>query len=150
LTPKVTDASVALVCGGGAEVIVVRGGVVSIVKARVAGVASRLPAGSVARTLTVWLPAASAAVVHGLAQVAHEALSTRHAKVEPAWSALNEKVGVVSSVGPLGPAVIAVSGAVVSDEPVIVHVRVAGDWSVLPAASVARTLNVWLPAARPV
>jgi hypothetical protein len=32
----------------------------------------------------------------------------------------------------------------------IVHVNVAGDASALPAASVAATVNVWLPAARPV
>ena len=48
---------------------------------------------------------------------------------------------------PSGPDVMLVSGGVVSGVP-IVHVRVAGVGSVLPAASVARTLNVCDPAAR--
>ena len=49
-------------------------------------------------------------------------------------------------VGPVGPDVIVVSGAVVST----VNVRVAGVASTLPAASIARTANVCSPAARPV
>ena len=49
---------------------------------------------------------------------------------------------------PLGPAVIVVSGAVVSGV-CTVHVRVAGVASVFPAASVARTLKVCAPSARP-
>ena len=40
-------------------------------------------------------------------------------------------------------------GGVVSDGALIVQVHVAGVASVLPAASVARTLNVCEPAARP-
>ncbi len=46
---------------------------------------------------------------------------------------------------PLGPSLIEVSGAVVST----VNDRVAGDWSWLPAASVARVSNVCEPSARP-
>jgi hypothetical protein len=46
----------------------------------------------------------------------------------------------------IGPSVIVVLGATLST----VHVRVAGDASVLPAASVARTANVCGPCARPV
>ena len=44
----------------------------------------------------------------------------------------------VPFVSPVGPPVIVVSGATVST----VNERVAGDASVLPAASVARTENV--------
>ena len=47
---------------------------------------------------------------------------------------------------PVGPVRIEVSGAVVST----VHVRVAGVWSSLPAASVERTENVCDPCVRPV
>ena len=47
---------------------------------------------------------------------------------------------------PEGPDVIAVSGATVST----VKVRVAGVWSVLPAASLARTRKVCAPWPRPV
>ncbi len=51
------------------------------------------------------------------------------------------KVGVVSLVGPLGPVSIVVCGAVVST----VKLRVAGEASLLPAVSVARTSKVWGP-----
>ena len=47
-------------------------------------------------------------------------------------------VAVVLLTEPVGPVSIVVSGAVVS----IVKVRDAGVWSVLVAASVARTRNV--------
>src|SRR2546426_8186346 len=45
---------------GGFVVIVVSGAVVSMVQVKLAGVGSTLPAGSIARTWKVWLPAASA------------------------------------------------------------------------------------------
>ena len=88
---------------------------VSTVNERVAGEASVLPAASVARTETLWAPSPSAVVVHGLVQVAHEPVSTRHWNVEPLSLAVNANVGVVSLVGPVGPEPIVVSGAVVSD-----------------------------------
>ena len=47
-------------------------------------------------------------------------------------------VGVVTPIVPVGPESIVVFGAVVST----VNVRVAGEASTLPAASVARTRNV--------
>ncbi len=53
-------ALVLLVVSGGLAVIVVSGAVVSMVQVKLAGVASTLPAGSMARTWKVWLPAASA------------------------------------------------------------------------------------------
>jgi hypothetical protein len=52
----------------------------------------------------------------------------------------------VDAVGPDGPEVIVVSGAVRS----IVHVKVAGVASTFPATSVARTEKLWLPAVSPV
>ncbi len=62
---------------------------------------------------------------------------------------MNVNDGVLIDVGPDGPASIVVSGAVVST----VNVRVAGVGSTLPAASVARTENVYVrrpaPAERP-
>jgi hypothetical protein len=50
-------------------------------------------------------------------------------------------------VAPVGPETIVVSGAVVSPGAVIVQVTVAGEASTLPAASVARTVNVCEPTA---
>ena len=49
-------------------------------------------------------------------------------------------------VVPEGPPVMVVSGAVMS----MVHVQVAGDASVLPTTSFARTWKVWDPTVRPV
>ena len=57
---KLKVALVLLVRAGGAAVMVVSGAVVSIVQVKLAGVASTLPAVSIARTWKVWLPAASA------------------------------------------------------------------------------------------
>jgi hypothetical protein len=54
-------------------------------------------------------------------------------------------VADVEFVGSEGPESIVVSGAVVST----VQVRVAGEESVLPALSVARTENVWEPSLNP-
>ena len=59
------------------------------------------------------------------------------------WPAENAKVASPLSSTDCGPEVMVVAGACVST----VNVRVAGDGSVLPAASLARTLNVWLPSA---
>ncbi len=78
-----------LVAEFGPEPIVVSGAVVSgggavpTVNERVAGDASALPAGSVARTDTLCAPSARAAVVHGLVHVAHDPESTRHWNVDP-------------------------------------------------------------------
>ena len=126
---------------GGDESIVVFGADVSTVNERVAGEASVLPAASVARTDTLWAPLASAVVVHGLVQLAHEPVSTRHWNVDPLSLDVNANVGVVSLVGPVGPEPIVVSGATLSVGRVVltVNVRVAGVASTLPAASVART-----------
>ena len=55
-------------------------------------------------------------------------------------------VALVLLTEPVGPLLIVVSGAIVST----VHVREAGDPSVLPAGSVARTWNVCEPCESPV
>ena len=94
--------------------IVVFGAAVSTVKLRDAGVASTLPAGSVARTSNVWAPSASDAVVSGVAHEPQAPPSTRHSNVEPASSAEKANVGVASFVGPEGPLSIVVCGAAVS------------------------------------
>ena len=54
---KLKLADVELLTAGGADVIVVSGAVRSIVHVWLAGLASVFPAGSVARTWNVWLPA---------------------------------------------------------------------------------------------
>ena len=59
---------------------------------------------------------------------------------------MNATDAAVSVVEAAGPPVIDVSGGVVSAA-TIVHDRVAGEASVLPAASVARTSNVCAPGA---
>ena len=56
LEVKLNVADVEFVGSAGAEPIVVFGAVVSIVQVSAAGEASRLPAGSTARTWNVWLP----------------------------------------------------------------------------------------------
>src|SRR5206468_4035679 len=95
-------------------------------------------------TENVWLPAASAVYAFGDEQDANEPASSLHSKVAPA-SLENEKLGFTSLDGSEGFAVSVTVGAVVS----IVHVY-AVEAPVLPAASVPRTENVWLPAARAV
>ena len=130
----------------GAAVIAVFGAVVSTVNVCAAALASVLPAASVARTANECEPSASLASVYGLVQEAQVPVdSTRHWKVEPDSLDVNANVGVASLVVPVGPDVIDVAGAVVSGT-LTVNVRVAGEASVLPAASVALTPKVWLPA----
>ena len=71
--------------------------------------------------------------------------SRLHWKVAPA-SLEKLKVALVELVSASGVESRVVLGAVRST----VHEWLAGDASVLPAASVARTWKEWLPAARPV
>jgi hypothetical protein len=122
--------------------IVVFGGPTSMIHVWLAGLPSVFPAGSVARTSNVWLLSASAGEsVSGDVHGSHVPPSSLHSNVEPVSGELNVKVGVVLPEGLAGLESIVVFGAVVS----IVQVDVAGDASVLPAASVARTSKVWLP-----
>ena len=74
--------------------------------------------------------------------------SSEHWKVEPVSFAANAKLAEDEVTVPEGPESIVVSGGVVSAG-WIVQVRLAGVASTLPAASMARTRKVWLPAARP-
>ena len=75
----------------------------------------------------------------------------RQANVALASGDENANVGERAVVVLAGPLVIVVSGEVVSpgvpDGAVTVHVRVAGEGSVFPAPSVARTSNVCVPVA---
>src|SRR5215210_6804819 len=97
----------------GPESMVVFGAVRSTVQVWPAGVASVLPAASVARTWKVWLPAVSAGEIDsGLVQDVQLPLSMRHSKLEPASEELNMKLGVVLLDGSAGLESIVVFGAV--------------------------------------
>src|SRR5215210_7179351 len=73
------------------------GGPRSTVQVWLAGVASVLPAWSVARTSKVWLPSARAGeIVCGLGQGLQLPPSIRHSKVELPSLELNVKLGVES------------------------------------------------------
>ena len=76
--------------------------------------------------------------------------SSRHWKVEPDSDELNVKLAEELVDVPEGPELIVVFGGVVSGGGALtVQVRVAGVRSELPAASVARTLNVCEALVRP-
>jgi hypothetical protein len=135
----------------GPPVMVVLGGVVSpwTVQLRLAGVASVLPAASMARTRKVWVPVVSPVYERGELQAAYAVVeSSEHWNVDPLSLALNVNVALVLVVvePAAGPPVMVVLGGAMST----VHVRLAALGSVLPAASIARTRNVWLPPVSPV
>src|SRR5438128_6181155 len=99
---KVNVALVWFVGDAGPDETVATGGVRSMVHVNDAG-AETLPAGSVAVTAKVWLPAASEGYVAGLAQDAAAAASSLQEKADPVL--LEEKVNValvrfVSDGGP--------------------------------------------------
>src|SRR5206468_10899506 len=95
------------------EVMVVVGGVRSTVQVWLAGVASVLPAASVARTSKVWLPAVRAGEIDsGLVQELQLPVSMRHSKLEPLSSELKLKLGVVLLDGSDGFESMVVFGAV--------------------------------------
>jgi hypothetical protein len=110
---------------------------------------SVLPAASVARTENVCEPTDSPVYVLGEVHASYEPVSSLHAKVEPDSVAVNANVAVVSVVVVGGSCVIEVSGAVVSAGASTVHVKLAADWSVWPAWSLARTEKVCDPSPRP-
>ena len=86
----------------------------STVKAVEAGVASKLPATSRARTSKVCGPSASAAYAFGDAQGSN-AESSRHSKLaDGSPGEEKRKLGFASAVGPEGPTSIRVSGAAAS------------------------------------
>ena len=77
----------------GVETKDVFGAVTSTVQACVAGVASRLPAASFARTSKVWAASVRPVYDTGLEQLAKAPPSRRHSKPGPASEAMNEKLG---------------------------------------------------------
>ena len=85
------------------------------VNVRVAGVESVFFAWSVALTSKVWEPGESGVdgvwLAPGPEHAANGWESKRHWNVDPAWLEVKLKVGVLSVVAPVGPAVIVVWGA---------------------------------------
>jgi hypothetical protein len=106
---------------------------------QVAGEASVLPAGSVARTSNVWELSVSPATPFGLAQGVQLPPSMRHSKVDPLSEELKVKLGVVAFDGSAGSAVIVVSGAVRSTSTLRMSLEA---W---PALSVATAASAWFP-----
>src|SRR4029077_18799109 len=124
--------------GDGTAVTVTTGGVVSTVN--VVEPVPMLPAASVPCTGIVWLPSASAvAGVNGEVHVANVPPSIWH-WIVVAPVTVNVTLGVLSLVGD-GTAVTVTTGAMVST------VNVVEPVPMLPAASVPRTVIVWLPSA---
>jgi hypothetical protein len=99
---------------------------------------STLPAASVDRTSTRCVPMLSPETRYGLAQALHAPPSRRHSEVAPPSFTVNVTEPLSDRDSSGGDDVIVVCGATVST----LNERVAGDASVLPAASVARTLTV--------
>jgi hypothetical protein len=123
---------------------------VETVHDRDAGEASVLPAASVARTSNVCAEAARPEYAFGDEHAPQLPPSSRHWNDEPDSVELKSNDADVLDTVPDGPAVIDVSGGVVSAAVTFtVHVRDAGEASVFPAASVARTSNVCEPFAKP-
>ena len=131
-----------LVGFAGDDVIDTVGAVVSIVQVEVA--LPVLPTVSVAVTLKVCAPAASAVKLTGEEHTAAAPASSWHWKVEPVFELVNEKVAEVEFVGFAGCAVNVTVGAVVST----VQLELTG--ALVPAAFVACTWNVCVPCATPV
>jgi hypothetical protein len=88
------------------------GFVVSRCHVHVAGDASVLPAGSVARTSNVCALSVRPARLCGLVQGAQPPPSMRHSNVEPVSDELKVKLGTAAFDGSAGLPVIVVSGAV--------------------------------------
>src|SRR5215216_531536 len=86
------------------------GAVASTVQDALSGVASVLPAPSVARTSNVCGPSARPLKVAGLVQELKPAPSSEHSKVLPDSSAVKPKVASELAVRPEGPEVMVVSG----------------------------------------
>src|SRR3954454_19432445 len=102
--------------------MLVSGGLTSTVQVRVSGVGSSLLAASTALTENVCWVSASPVYDAGEVQPVNGAASSEHWNVAPCSFDVNENWAAVAAVGPLGPAVIVVSGALLS----IVQERTAG------------------------
>lgn len=110
---------------------------------RTAGLASTLPARSLARTRNAWRPASSPRYVVGEAQERQRLWSTRHWNRERASLERNRNLAAALGLRRRGPAVTLVFGAVVSTVQLWLAVLA------LPAVSVASTTNVCRPSPRP-
>ena len=135
LEVKLIEAVVDETLPEGAAVIVVLGREVSTVQVAVAGDASVFPAVSVARTWIVCDPCERLESARGLVALVHDPLSSFLWKVTPVSFELKVTEAVVDETLPEGAEIIVVFGTVVST----VQEALAGDASVFPAASVART-----------
>src|SRR3954471_15826856 len=122
----------------------VSGGVASTVQPYEAGLASTLPAGSMARTWNVCNPSTRPEKAFGLAHDVKLAASSLHSNVEPGCVVEKEKLALAVFDSAAGCAVIDVSGGTVS----IVQPGVADVVPAFPARSAtARTENVCGPSA---
>ena len=130
----------------GPDLIVVSGATVSTVQVAAAGVGSRLPAASVARTVNVCGPWARLEYDFGDVHEAAAAVSSLQVKLTSGSDAPNEIAALVLGTEPDGADVIVVSGTAVST----VKLAVAGVGSVLPASSLAVTAIVCGPSSSPV
>src|SRR5882724_1488986 len=117
------------------------GSLVSRCHVHVAGVASVLPAASVARTSKVWSLSVRPGTLCGLVQAANAPPSMLHSKVEPGSVESNVKAGAATFDGSDGFVRIVVLGAVRSTS--TFRIAVAG-W---PALSVATAARAWVPSA---
>ena len=111
------------------------GSFVSRCQVHVAGVASVLPAASVARTSKVWLLSVRPATFRGLVHEAKAPPSMLHSNVEPASLEPNVKDGTARLDGSEGLVRIVVLGAVRSTS--TFRIAVAG-WPALSVATAAR------------
>jgi hypothetical protein len=131
----------------GFAVIVVFGATVSTVNVTVDD--PTLLAASVALTTTVWLALVRPLYAFGLVQLVAAPPSIAHVVVYGATPLETENTTFGLAVlidEPLTGELIVTTG----NRVLMVQVYVAGVASTLPAVSVAATVNVWLPAARPV
>ena len=92
----------------------------------------------------MWGPVVGSGIVSGELQASKDPTSSLHANVPSGSLEVNVISTGPAGVSPLGPVMIVVSGAMVST----VQSRCAGVWSVVLAASVARTWKVCGPWAR--
>ena len=116
----------------------------SICQLNEAGVASTLPAASIARTANVCGPLVNALNAYGLCPAVKAAPSRLTWNVAAISFELNENVPLAELASAAGELTNVVSGIRVST----VHVNAAGEASTFPAASRARTFTVWAPCAR--
>src|SRR5688500_17521774 len=109
----------------GPSVIVVSGGVRSIVHVRVAGLGSKLPVASRTRTANVCTPTSSPPYSAGDVHAANAEPSIEHSNVAPGPASGDRNVNVADglTVAPIGPDSSVVSGVLVSTD----HVWIAGD-----------------------